>query len=364
MVLETLMTMSEYQNESSGRRQEEQLRTRMLEDGLLEQMRLKQHIEKLRMNVGLHSSVLKGNGGLPMDSNQSIAAANNQLLSQLGSSALSPLLGSSLAGGLAFPERNPSRRNDLLALMGNLDSAANPLLSHQNQQIALGKQLLGGGLGGLQQRELSLLQQNPLLTPNMLRQAGGFDPLNPQLLNLHDQHCNPSLPSAQFAAGSSDALKVSGKRGVIEPFPEKLHRLLRECEATGNDDIIAFTADGKAFEIHKPDRLFSIIVPRYFKQSKLSSFKRQLNLYRFELITIGPSRGGYAHPNFQKYKPELCRKIRRRDTKSYSKEAASKDPPEEVPDSADTPSFASPEPVEEKIAEDPSETESIEEERE
>jgi len=319
----------------------------MLEDGLLEQMRLKQQIEKLRMNMGLHSSVLKGNGGLPMDANRSMSGANNPLLSHLGSSGF---LNSSLAGGLGLPDRNSNRRNDLLALMGNLDSTTNPLLL-QNQQMALSKQLLGGGFGGAQQRELSLLQQNPFLTPNMLRQAGGFDQLNPQLLNLHDPQAASPF-STGFGAVSADSLKVSGKRGVIEPFPEKLHRLLRECEATGNDDIISFTADGKAFEIHKPDRFFSIIVPRYFKQSKLSSFKRQLNLYRFELITIGPSRGGYAHPNFQKYKPELCRQIRRRDIKSHSKEAA-KDSSEEAPDSASTPSIKIPkEPVEEKIAED------------
>lgn len=322
-------------NNVLGRSQEEQLRARMLEDGLLDQIRLGQQLESSRRNIGVHSGVT-GNGGFSMDTARSLSAAGNQLLSRLGSSALgssalSPLLNSSLSGGLGLQDRHSSVRNDLLAL----SSASNPLLLHQNQQIALSKQLLAGGLGGWQQRELGILQQNPLLTSSLLRETGRLDSLNSQLLSLHEPHVNPSFSASAFTSASADSLKVSGKRGVIEPFPEKLHRLLRECEATGNDDIISFTADGKAFQIHKPDRFFSIIVPRYFKQSKLSSFKRQLNLYRFELITIGPSRGGYAHPNFQKYKPELCRQIRRRDIKPHSKDASKEDTSEKVKETVD-----------------------------
>ena len=53
------------------------------------------------------------------------------------------------------------------------------------------------------------------------------------------------------------------------------------------------------------------VVPLYFRQSRLSSFKRQLNLYGFELISNGPSRGAYFHELFQKDKPSLCRRMRR-----------------------------------------------------
>jgi HSF-type DNA-binding len=52
-------------------------------------------------------------------------------------------------------------------------------------------------------------------------------------------------------------------------------------------------------------------VPLYFRQSRLSSFKRQLNLYGFELVNTGPSRGAYYHELFQRDKPELCRRMRR-----------------------------------------------------
>ena len=75
--------------------------------------------------------------------------------------------------------------------------------------------------------------------------------------------------------------------------------------------MISFVANGRAFAIHKPDTFFKEIVPLYFRQSRLSSFKRQLNLYGFELINTGPSRGGYFHELFVKDRPELCRRMRR-----------------------------------------------------
>ena len=82
-------------------------------------------------------------------------------------------------------------------------------------------------------------------------------------------------------------------------------------EAAGRSDVISFVASGRAFAIHKPDKFFKEIVPLYFRQSRLSSFKRQLNLYGFELINTGPARGGYYHELFVKDRPELCRRMRR-----------------------------------------------------
>lgn len=99
--------------------------------------------------------------------------------------------------------------------------------------------------------------------------------------------------------------------GVIEPFPEKLHRLLQETEAAGLSDVISFVLNGRAFIIHKPERFFKEIVPRYFRHKRLSSFKRQLNLYGFELITSGAARGAYAHQMFVKGRPDLCVNMRR-----------------------------------------------------
>lgn len=132
---------------------------------------------------------------------------------------------------------------------------------------------------------------------------------------------SPSLPSPHELSLRDDTRRMRG--GVIEPFPEKLHRLLVEVEQAGRSDVISFIANGQAFAIHKPDKFFKEIVPKYFRQSRLSSFKRQLNLYGFELINTGPARGGYYHEMFIKDRAELCRRMRRVAVKVHHRQSDS-----------------------------------------
>ena len=99
--------------------------------------------------------------------------------------------------------------------------------------------------------------------------------------------------------------------GVTEPFPEKMHRMLRDCEEREEADVIAFYPHGRAFTIHHVERFCREVMPRYFKQSRLSSFQRQLNLYGFTRITSGPDTGGYYHQLFLKGRPALAIHMRR-----------------------------------------------------
>ena len=99
--------------------------------------------------------------------------------------------------------------------------------------------------------------------------------------------------------------------GVTEPFPEKLHRMLLEIEKDGNAHIISFFPHGRAFGIHDTDQFEEKIMPKYYKQSRLSSFQRQLNLYGFTRIVSGPDAGGYYHELFLKGRPALCTHMRR-----------------------------------------------------
>jgi hypothetical protein len=99
--------------------------------------------------------------------------------------------------------------------------------------------------------------------------------------------------------------------GVAEPFPEKLHRMLLESEASGKGDIVSFYSHGRGFGIHDPDKFVEEILPEYFKQSKLNSFLRQLNLYGFVRIQSGPDSGGYYHELFLKERPRFSRYMRR-----------------------------------------------------
>lgn len=99
--------------------------------------------------------------------------------------------------------------------------------------------------------------------------------------------------------------------GVTEPFPEKLHRMLLEIEKDGNGHIISFFPHGRAFGIHDTDAFEEKIMPKYYKQSRLSSFQRQLNLYGFTRIVSGPDSGGYYHELFLKGRSALCTHMRR-----------------------------------------------------
>jgi hypothetical protein len=99
--------------------------------------------------------------------------------------------------------------------------------------------------------------------------------------------------------------------GVTEPFPEKLHRMIREVEKNGQDSVIGFLSHGRAFAIRDPDRFIKEVMPKYFKQSRLSSFQRQLNLYGFTRVTNGPDAGAYYHELFLKGRPALATHMRR-----------------------------------------------------
>jgi len=99
--------------------------------------------------------------------------------------------------------------------------------------------------------------------------------------------------------------------GVTEPFPEKLHSMLTYAITASLTDIISFFPHGRAFGIHKPKRFSSEIMPRFFRQTRLTSFQRQLNLYGFRRIGQGLDVGGYYHELFLRGRPGLCVNMKR-----------------------------------------------------
>jgi hypothetical protein len=53
------------------------------------------------------------------------------------------------------------------------------------------------------------------------------------------------------------------------------------------------------------------MVYRWFRQSRYTSFQRQLNMYRFTRIANGPDKNGYHHPYFLRGREDLTRHILR-----------------------------------------------------
>ena len=60
---------------------------------------------------------------------------------------------------------------------------------------------------------------------------------------------------------------------------------------------------------HNSDTLSHFIIPRYFRQSKLTSFQRQVNLYGFRRLTAGTDRGAYYHELFLRGRPDLYKRL-------------------------------------------------------
>jgi len=105
--------------------------------------------------------------------------------------------------------------------------------------------------------------------------------------------------------------KRKHKGGVAVPFPFRLHQLLEEIESDGHASIISWLPHGRSFIVHKPKEFVSEILPNYFKQSKIGSFQRQLNLYGFKRFTGGKDKGGYYHECFLRGMPFLVHRMRR-----------------------------------------------------
>jgi len=107
--------------------------------------------------------------------------------------------------------------------------------------------------------------------------------------------------------------------GVSQPFPEKLHELL-DSEHT---NVVGWLPHGRAFLVRKPKDFTKDIMPKYFRQTKLTSFQRQLNLYGFNRITRGPDEGGYYNEYFLRGKEFLCKNMVRTKVKGTKFKAAS-----------------------------------------
>jgi len=125
-------------------------------------------------------------------------------------------------------------------------------------------------------------------------------------------------------AATSQSKKRRGPRGgVAVPFPEKLHQMLSSIDGEGMSHIVSWQPHGRCFVVHKPKEFVAEVMPFYFRQTKLTSFQRQLNLYGFCRLTSGRDRGGYYHELFLRGRPFLCKRMMRTRIKGTGIKAAS-----------------------------------------
>lgn len=127
-----------------------------------------------------------------------------------------------------------------------------------------------------------------------------------QAVIRHDYHDHSADPVVD-----PDQIKHKAKGGVVIPFPVKLHSMLDAIERDGYAHIVSWQPHGRCFVVHKPKEFVSHIMPKYFNQSKMASFQRQLNLYGFNRLTGGLDKGGYYHELFLRGKVSLAYDINR-----------------------------------------------------
>jgi hypothetical protein len=119
---------------------------------------------------------------------------------------------------------------------------------------------------------------------------------------------NMTNRSVSNSGNNSPKIRKGPRGGVTTPFPVKLHQLL---EQERYPNIIAWQSHGRSFILRNPKEFLGRVMPKYFKQTKLTSFQRQLNLYAFRRISSGPDKGAYYHELFLRGRPNLSTHIYR-----------------------------------------------------
>jgi hypothetical protein len=75
-------------------------------------------------------------------------------------------------------------------------------------------------------------------------------------------------------------------------------------DTCGHPDIISWLPHGRGFVIRDKKRLSDIVLPKYFKESKYTSFTRRLNRWNFTIQTHGHKEASYFHPMFIQGDPQ------------------------------------------------------------
>jgi HSF-type DNA-binding len=119
-------------------------------------------------------------------------------------------------------------------------------------------------------------------------------------MDRDDWSADRSHPSASLLEAVETNLhhhqQESAADNIVPKFPQVLYQLLmtlEEQEVGGSPFTAGFRPHGRAFAIYDIDAFVRDVMPRWFRQSKFSSFRRQLNLYNFRLIRGGVDAGSY-----------------------------------------------------------------------
>lgn len=95
-------------------------------------------------------------------------------------------------------------------------------------------------------------------------------PLPGEYSRHHDQQDWSSNNSMANSEEQDEYDKSIAKGGVSVPFPWRLHQMLDAMDREGDYSIVQWQPHGRAFVVHDPKQFVTVIMPKYFNQTKVS----------------------------------------------------------------------------------------------
>jgi hypothetical protein len=143
---------------------------------------------------------------------------------------------------------------------------------------------------------------------------------------LQMKNCTNGKHDEEGTSGKEDDGKRSLDCNRLLPttFPARLHELLEKASNKGFESVVSWLRCGNGFIVHDKAEFQRSVLQTSFKQTQYKSFVRQLNLYGFQRICDGKTKGGYTHQWFRRDNVSLCRFITRQGVKIGKR---SSDPP-------------------------------------
>eukprot|EP00979_Chaetoceros_neogracilis_P010357 scaffold2455_cov212-Chaetoceros_neogracile.AAC.11 len=130
---------------------------------------------------------------------------------------------------------------------------------------------------------------------------------------LHGDNVETTATSTRISESNPSSITTlseqGSKKSSLEPFPIKLYQMLAIIEDLGFLNIISWRSHGRAFKVNDKNQFVKLILPKFFRQTKITSFQRQLNLYGFCRFLNGPDNGAYYHELFLREHFFLCKAI-------------------------------------------------------
>ncbi|KAG7380651.1 hypothetical protein PHYPSEUDO_006952 [Phytophthora pseudosyringae] len=138
---------------------------------------------------------------------------------------------------------------------------------------------------------------------------GNLPPTSAEQIAADDSKSDSSSTAPMPPSASGDLSGVTAKPTEVAPFLRSLRQMLD----SESPRILRWSADGKAFEIHDMAAMMRLVLPKYFKHGKYTSFQRQLNYFSFRKWTKSKAVVcTFSNQFFQRDQPALSWRITRK----------------------------------------------------